>query len=116
MPIAALGLSGHCNGYRATVAVICNNDTIQTLMTDSESLPPIEEQPEQFFTSLGKVQHESAIEIVTKLADRAFAHALTGANTSITTVATKGVISPRTATSLTTPKAPEPITSYIATT
>ena len=24
MPIAALGLSGHCNGYRATVAVICN--------------------------------------------------------------------------------------------
>ena len=25
MPIAALGLSGHCNGYRATVAVICNN-------------------------------------------------------------------------------------------
>ena len=25
MPIAVLGLSGHCNGYRATVAVICNN-------------------------------------------------------------------------------------------
>ena len=25
MPIAALGLSGHCNGYRATVAVICNS-------------------------------------------------------------------------------------------
>ena len=25
MPIVALGLSGHCNGYRATVAVICNN-------------------------------------------------------------------------------------------
>ena len=24
MPIAALGLAGHCNGYRATVAVICN--------------------------------------------------------------------------------------------
>ena len=24
MPIAALGLSGHCNGYQATVAVICN--------------------------------------------------------------------------------------------
>jgi hypothetical protein len=24
MPIAALGLLGHCNGYRATVAVICN--------------------------------------------------------------------------------------------
>jgi hypothetical protein len=24
MPIAALHLSGHCNGYRATVAVICN--------------------------------------------------------------------------------------------
>jgi hypothetical protein len=24
MPIVALGLSGHCNGYRATVAVICN--------------------------------------------------------------------------------------------
>jgi hypothetical protein len=24
MPIAVLGLSGHCNGYRATVAVICN--------------------------------------------------------------------------------------------
>ena len=23
-PIAALGLSGHCNGYRATVAMICN--------------------------------------------------------------------------------------------
>ena len=25
MPIAALGLSGYCNGYRATVAVICNS-------------------------------------------------------------------------------------------
>ena len=25
MPIAALGLSGHCNGYWATVAVVCNN-------------------------------------------------------------------------------------------
>ena len=25
MPIAVLGLSGHCNGYRATVAVICNS-------------------------------------------------------------------------------------------
>jgi hypothetical protein len=24
MLIAALGLSGYCNGYRATVAVICN--------------------------------------------------------------------------------------------
>ena len=24
MPIVALGLSGHCNGYRATVAVIYN--------------------------------------------------------------------------------------------
>ena len=24
MPIVVLGLSGHCNGYRATVAVICN--------------------------------------------------------------------------------------------
>jgi hypothetical protein len=31
------------------------HDTTQTLMTDSESLPPIEEQPEQFFMSLGKV-------------------------------------------------------------
>ena len=25
MPIAVLGLSGYCNGYRATVAMICNN-------------------------------------------------------------------------------------------
>jgi hypothetical protein len=25
MPIVVLGLSGYCNGYRATVAVICNN-------------------------------------------------------------------------------------------
>ena len=25
MPIAVLGLSGHCNGYWATVAVICNS-------------------------------------------------------------------------------------------
>jgi hypothetical protein len=25
MPIAALGLSGYCNGYRATIAVICNS-------------------------------------------------------------------------------------------
>jgi hypothetical protein len=24
MPIAALGLSDYCNGYRATVAMICN--------------------------------------------------------------------------------------------
>ena len=28
MPIVALGLSGHCNGYRATVAVICNTEPI----------------------------------------------------------------------------------------
>ena len=45
------------------------DDTIQTLITDSESPPPIEEQPEQFFTSLGKVQHKSAMEIIAKLAD-----------------------------------------------
>jgi hypothetical protein len=50
------------------------------------------------------------------LADQAFAHALTGANPSIKTEATKGVISPRTTTGLTTPEAPEPITSYITTT
>jgi hypothetical protein len=31
MPIAALGLSGHCNGYRATVAVICNNQAYATV-------------------------------------------------------------------------------------
>jgi hypothetical protein len=31
MPIAALGLSGHCNGYRATVAVIYNNPAITAL-------------------------------------------------------------------------------------
>ena len=35
MPIVALGLSGHCNGYRATVAMICNMNggiiTIQKL-------------------------------------------------------------------------------------
>jgi hypothetical protein len=92
------------------------DDTIQTLMTDSESLPPIEEQSEQFFTSLGKVQNESAMEIVAKLADRAFTHALTGAKPSTKTEATKGVISPWTATGLTTPEAPESITSYIATT
>jgi hypothetical protein len=54
------------------------------------------------------------MEIVAKLADRAFAHALTSANPLITTIATKGIISPRTATGLTTPEAPEPITSYIA--
>ena len=70
------------------------DDTIQTLMTDSKSLPPIEEQPEQFFTSLEKVQNESAMEIVAKLADRAFTHALTGAKPLTKTEATKGVISP----------------------
>jgi hypothetical protein len=31
MPIAALGLSGHCNGYRATVAVICNINTFMVI-------------------------------------------------------------------------------------
>jgi hypothetical protein len=25
---AVLGLSGHCNGYRATIAVICNNGVL----------------------------------------------------------------------------------------
>jgi hypothetical protein len=54
------------------------------------------------------------MEIVTKLADRAFIHALTGAKPS--TEATKGVISPWTEPGFTTPEAPEPIASYIATT
>ena len=31
MPIVALGLSGHCNGYWATVAVICNSPKLQLL-------------------------------------------------------------------------------------
>ena len=37
MPIAALGLSGHCNGYRATVAVICNNNHLRVLAIDIAS-------------------------------------------------------------------------------
>ena len=33
MPIAVLGLSGHCNGYRAIVAVICNNRSQSSYVT-----------------------------------------------------------------------------------
>jgi hypothetical protein len=34
MPIAALGLSGHCNGYRATVAMICNRNEAADKLAD----------------------------------------------------------------------------------
>ena len=44
MPIAALGLLGYCNGYRATVAVICNN--LQNSWVDA-----LIERDEAFFTS-----------------------------------------------------------------
>ena len=33
MPIVALGLSGHCNSYRATVAVICNINILRHQLT-----------------------------------------------------------------------------------
>jgi hypothetical protein len=33
IPIVALSLSGHCNGYRATVAVICNTEAEFTNLT-----------------------------------------------------------------------------------
>ena len=91
-------------------------DTIQTLITHSENPAPIEEYPEQFFTTLGTVEHESAMEIAAKLADRAFLHALTNANPSITSEITKRVNFPKIATGLTTPEAPESTRSYVATT
>ena len=37
MPIAALGLSGHCNGYRATVAMICNKFTVKNAQVTDNS-------------------------------------------------------------------------------
>jgi hypothetical protein len=91
-------------------------DIIQTLIADSENPPPIEEYPEQFFTTLEIVEHKSATEIAAKLADRVFLHILTNANPSITPETTKGVTSPKTVIGLTTPKAPESARSYIATT
>ena len=91
-------------------------DTIQTLITDSENSAPIEEYPEQFFTTLGTVEHESAMEIAAKLADRAFLHTLTNANPLITPETTKGVISPKTSIGFTTPEVPELARSYTATT
>ena len=76
MPIAALGLSGHCNGYQATVAVICNtaaetttretavSEPVATAPETIESeeaydlvlaLSPISEKPSVAFTGLARL-------------------------------------------------------------
>jgi hypothetical protein len=48
MPIAALGLSGYCNGYWATVAVICN-----TFYSGYSSIVIWERDEELAFSSRG---------------------------------------------------------------
>src|SRR6266516_285391 len=58
------------------------DEAMEALMIDVESSPasPVQEQAELFLTSFGTIQHEGAINTVTNLADRSFAHALTGTN------------------------------------